>query len=833
MACAGPPVARAEPTPPLAAKSVADAIFNPQPASTILAPGVTSVDLSVNTASNTACRYSTGADLPQTQMQPFQQGAGSTTHFTRIAINPDPKIVTPVFVRCAAQPDFLLKLVYRARAVANGRFPRIGNLWGWGQWRYDAKIPIEQMAKVDLWMGADNRDPAGVAQLAADFYAIRAKNPNAIFLASINAVEPYTTSVPDSYWLRDTAGKKIEVWPGSYRLNLTKPEVADFQARYAYNLIALNGFIHDGLFIDNVYLSQSWYTQDIYGNPVAIDANGDGIADNPTDLDAAWRAGVLREIDLIRSYLPNAIISGHALDIGEPKIGANFNGISFGFGPANVIEGRESFSAVYGRYLDWMTQAKSPHTVMFEGSPINLFAYGYDYEPLTKATPSGVAFARSYYPWMRFALGLTLMNDGYYAYEWGDTWHGNPWWYDEYDVDLGQPLGPAQNALGSVDPGPNLIDNGGFESALDQNWTLWADTATGYAATVTRDTSTSHTGTASARIDVTQAGGEAWRADFYEPNRSYAAGEHYLLTFWAKADRPRPLTLLSSKGSPNWDGYGLSSQVALGTDWHAYSVPYDAPRAAVSDARVQFQTGAVTGTVWLDDIRVERRAPDGLRRDYTNGTVLLNGTNTTQTVALGSGYRRFIGGQAPRLQRIIDDDAPDVNLTSGRWTSETVDSGLWKAAGPFYHAFGTSLHTLDSGVGELRWPLPIDAADTYTVSVWLPAAPAAASWTQAAHYDVLVNDRPVLTQTLSQRTNGDAWQVIGSVPIPAGASAALRLTCSAPCAADAVYLESAGRYNDGAPVRSVTLAPYDAIVLVRAGPPGGATYRTHLPVVRR
>ena len=37
----------------------------------------------------------------------------------------------------------------------------------------------------------------------------------------------------------------------------------------------------------------------------------------------------------------------------------------------------------------------------------------------------------------------------------------------------------------------------------------------------------------------------------------------------------------------------------------------------------------------------------------------------------------------------------------------------------------------------------------------------------------------------------------------------------APCIADALRLESLGRYNDGSPARQVTLAPMDGIVLRR------------------
>ena len=103
---------------------------------------------------------------------------------------------------------------------------------------------------------------------------------------------------------------------------------------------------------------------------------------------------------------------------------------------------------------------------MIESSPMAQISYGYGYSPLTTIPPSTLEFARTYYPYVRFGLALTLLNDGFFAHEFGDTYHGNNWWYDELDYNLGYPLGPAQ--LVSL-PGPtatNLIVNGGFESPL-------------------------------------------------------------------------------------------------------------------------------------------------------------------------------------------------------------------------------------------------------------------------------------------------------------------------------------------------------------------------------
>jgi len=44
---------------------------------------------------------------------------------------------------------------------------------------------------------------------------------------------------------------------------------------------------------------------------------------------------------------------------------------------------------------------------------------------------------------MRLGLVLSLLTDNtYFTYDFGPRDHGQAWWFDEYDVDLGQPLGP-------------------------------------------------------------------------------------------------------------------------------------------------------------------------------------------------------------------------------------------------------------------------------------------------------------------------------------------------------------------------------------------------------
>jgi len=109
------------------------------------------------------------------------------------------------------------------------------------------------------------------------------------------------------------------VWPGAWRLNLTKPEVAAMQAQYAYQQLVDADFAVDGCFFDNFFTSQSWVKQDIYGNAVSVDANDDGLPDDPVWLDAAWKKGVYDELRAFRKWMPGPSSPGTCPDRPMPS----------------------------------------------------------------------------------------------------------------------------------------------------------------------------------------------------------------------------------------------------------------------------------------------------------------------------------------------------------------------------------------------------------------------------------------------------------------------------------------------------------------------------------
>lgn len=776
------------------------------PPSTILPPGSSSLSLTIQTPVADSCRFSLDPASSFPHMTPFGSGDGSATHQTMVeGLNPDPAVVNSVFVRCANQPDYALELKYRARGSGNLRFPRKGNLWGS---RLVAQKGLEHAAKIDLYLGA-TFTPDQMRKL-------RALNPNILILASINTVENW--GLPEDYYLHTVEGKRIEVWPGSYRLNLTKPHVAEYQAKLAYQAILDSGLLLDGCFFDNFFTSQSWQNHDIYGNAAVLDADEDGQPDDPAVLDAKWKEGVFHELRTWRKYMPFALNSGHLFRPPDADTMEVFNGDSIGFMLPEVKDGTVAFNQLFDVYNNWFLKGRSPVTMMLESAPPFQIGYGYGYDPLKIIPASTLEFARTYFPYVRFGLAVTLMNDGYFAHEFGDTLHGNDWWYDELDFDLGYPLGPAVRIpVGAVST-LNMMDDGGFEAPLGSTWDLWVNTAAGAQATFSRDTSTSAEGQASVRVDVGNAGQKVdWHIDLHQYSRSLTKGTSYTLSFQAKADAPRTMGVSSSKQSPDWRSYGLGTTVDVGSDWKRYSLTFEATET-VSDARVQFYFGSATGTTWLDDVRLIEAQDSVYRRDFDRGAVLLNGSRKSQTVAVGPGYSRLTGSQAARHEYILDDADPSV-FTGAGWAAAAYDSGMWKATGPYYHNWGEGCRQCDGATCPgATWDLQVREDDSYTIAAWWPAAPAASTWSRGVVFELVAGGQVLAATTVDQTRDGDQWHTLFTVPLTMASKPVVRIRNqgSGLAIADALWVRSAARYNDGSAAATVTLEPMDGIVLQRA-----------------
>jgi len=779
-------------------------LTNVNPPSTLLAPGTTSLNLSFNTPQPDTCGYSVGALVDLSQMQPIDIAGPTATHqVTVTGLNSNPQIVNPVYISCASAAGSW-PLQYRAVAEPSGSFPRIGSIWG--------DVFTTQAAKIQLYNS--------LGMSSERISALRAANPGVPILASDDATYSGPWAVfPDDYYLKDTQGNNIQVGPdGASMLNMTRPDVAEGVANYFYQQLVQSGLASDGFFLDDVFPTISWLNTDFYGNPVQISSTGNGVPDNRATLDAEWRAGLLLELNTLRNLVPWGYFTGHLTEPADPQLMSLFNGNSLVFDAVDVREGNMSFGDFRRYYQDWFLQGVAPGIAMVQSAPPSILSYGYGPQPIQALPASTLAFAESFYPNMRFGLASALMNDGFSSFDLGDTGCCAGWWYDEYDFNLGLPLGPAVRV--GPGPGPNLLTNAGFENGLS-GWAFFADNDGQESATLTLDNSVAAEGNASAHIDVTSADSYPWQANLYQTSLPVVAGTNYQVQFWARSDSPRLMTVDCESDNSPYPNYGLDSQLSLDTTWTLNTLTF-VSNATAGDGTLQFDVGDVAGNVWIGSVQFFQQAPDVFQRDFTDGVAVLNGTSGWQTVALEPGLQRFTGAQAPLYQYIVDDSSAGFSA-SGAWNVVNISTGSFIAVGPWYNAWGGSLHELDVPQGTAQWNLSIPADGQYTIQVWLPDPPGAAGWTKNARYQIVSGGKVVASASLDQSsaTGGDQWHTIFSgVALTAASSPALTISNggSGPLIADAVYIASAARYNDGSAAPQVTLAATDGILLQRQQP---------------
>ena len=633
------------------------------------------------------------------------------------------------------------------------------------------------------------------------------------------------------------------------------------------NNATLPPMLYDGLFIDNVFMDDgaAVNSQDIFHNPFIPVDRATGLP--MSGFNEKWRAGMVNMIALLRQKLPHGILDGHAMDVGDANITAQFNAISIGFVAPEIVEGLRPFAQGLATYNAWMTlPQRSPRVTMVESAVRFQLGYGYGFDrdlqtlipracensnsvpgapppaigdacgPPPPGSPAGYLppqtflLARSEYRYMRFGLGFTLMYDGYYTHELGDSWHGMDWAYDELDFSLGLARGnatPARVLAPPPAPVPPAIP-------LSQAWFLYVRDPVAANASWALDPAVlpAPGAPASARVDVAGTAAARDGIDLSQVVALQAGG--YVLSFWARASRAgTPVHLNARKNGGDWHSLGLDVDIVLGLAWAQFNVTFVGSGDG-SQARLSWWMGAaLPGTsLWVNSPTLLGEAVPlpVLTREFECGVVVLNGHTAPATVDLGAwALARLRGEQAPLHQVIVDDASSAWRAEAGgAWVEGSFDSGYHGATTPeqeevrpangFYHHWARGARVAPGGSSS-SFDLGVTAAGLYNVSLWWPAAvPARAGWARAMAATV-GGARATLDLTAQ---GGDVFfPVAGSVALAPGAR--LLLECPAgggACVADAVLVESEARYNDGSAAAEVVLQPMDSIVLRKvAGAP--------------
>jgi len=230
------------------------------------------------------------------------------------------------------------------------------------------------------------------------------------------------THIADSWYLQNANGNRLSWWPNTHLLNMSDKgpkingkTIQDVFAYFVRDEILATG-LWDGIFYDNAWDNISYFA----GNTIDIDANGTN--DPIVIVDAAWKNGMKK------LYTKTKDVTGGKY----PIIG---NGFTSAY--SNELDGLlvENFAS-----WDWETAM----TIHKSYTPANPRAENIS---IIHNTAFNSHFGRYNFKNMRFGLTSALLYDAYYAYDFGDTDHGQLWWYDEYARDLGVP----QNSANQID----------------------------------------------------------------------------------------------------------------------------------------------------------------------------------------------------------------------------------------------------------------------------------------------------------------------------------------------------------------------------------------------
>lgn len=496
-------------------------------------------------------------------------------------------------------------------------------------------------------------DPSPISEYRPDLMAaIRALNPGITVLAYVPAGDFWWTwESPDSlvdyntrcnHLLRDLDGYLYDRAGGLYGfcVNVARRDdagrfvVAEGLVDLWVAAIARTG-LWDGFFLD-MYCDGILWSQ---SPGDSIDFARAGYPDAGS-FDAAWLAAT----DTIASRL-RRLCGPDCILVGNCAAGTKyawFNGWmreNFPFQMGGTWY-ENMFRAVGGYFGDEAAFLAPTHNYIFTA------AEGTD--------PYSATNARK----VRLGLGSAALGTGFAVFGPSDRdprtapFHG--WWYDEYAVDLatgaasaspghagwlGEARGDCYQMIWAGD-GPDAVTNPDFESSVTDGWWLWFDAAS--PASVARDTTTSATGGASARIHVASAGAYDWHVAYAStgslPMSAYGT---YAATFWARASRARAITVAAAVTGTSY----ATGTAQLDTEWRRYQVVLS-PGVSCT-AQLRFWLGLDDGDVWLDDVHLQQGVTGVYRRDFANGTVLVNPSDAALTVPLGATFRRILGTVDP------------------------------------------------------------------------------------------------------------------------------------------------------------------------------------------
>ena len=612
----------------------------------VLPASTQSVPFSVSTTVPAACRCDT-VNLPFNEMGFMMEGQGTTHH--QMTLYPKTDHPYAWTIRCA--PDSASDNPWPVSRTLNMRrlrdynpsYPRIFALWR----GYDSETDSpSDIAKFDLLIGT----PPAEAVFEA-----RRMNPDCKVLTTYNfsygnpEAEIFEAAAADpsnplyNCVVCDPDGSVLyEGYWGHSMYNLTNPVCVDYIASRILNRWQNDCLTFDGMYFDRVQGNIFWMWNET-SEDRNIDIDRDGIGDDNYKIETAWQAGVMDLLERIREKAPNAIICGNDAIY---RYGPWMHGRLFEMGLNHISAGWSPFRPFIEEYIGWRDVHREPWALpLMTGQGPDWLWSVYGTNPWITCPADTVQWVQEQYDRMRFGLCAALMGDGLYSYDFGTTWWGHDWWYDEFDADLGKPLNNGY----ATNEGRTILWEDHFEDGTFGHF--YTPTWSGAETEITTDPDEVITGAYSLKADNDNPASIwnefAWSDTnqvSFQPETRYTVSWKYRILREAA------------------EGYFYAiCRTWIGDDLHdIWGASWDPETGTMDSTTGTFQTDSLTGyylifgmkndgAIVIDDIVVELGGEPVWRRDFSNGLALVNPSSDTISVSLEKPFQAISGVQNPSV----------------------------------------------------------------------------------------------------------------------------------------------------------------------------------------
>jgi hypothetical protein len=328
------------------------------------------------------------------------------------------------------------------QAIEEPGFPRILGM-NIGAKNYDEPAYRRMLALPDVvvlgfypdWVGKDSR--WSIRTLVRQ---LKRENPNLLigqYTILSEAYDPKDRRYADKdkgrqlerldWWLRDENGKRVQ-WTDRYdswETNITHWAPMDADSKRYPQWLAERDF---GTYFGRFPEFDIWYLDNVLSKPAVTvaDWDRDGRNDNANDAHVAQahREGHVAEWARARQLRPGIILMGNTDDLTSREYSGQLQGafLEALIGASWSLEKWKGWGVMMRRYHDAMERTTHPRIVGF-----NVHGSSSDYQL------------------MRYGLASCLLDDGYFSYTDEAKGYSSVPWFDEFDLELGRPLEPAQS----------------------------------------------------------------------------------------------------------------------------------------------------------------------------------------------------------------------------------------------------------------------------------------------------------------------------------------------------------------------------------------------------